>query len=40
MEHTHEDTPIIDTQEQDMENNYVEQDDLYEDKNDDLITEE
>ena len=40
MEHTYEYTHPIDTQEQDMENNEVEQDDFYEDINDDLITEE
>ena len=40
MEHTHEDTHLIDTQEQDMENNEFEQDGLYENTNYDLITEE
>ena len=40
MEHTNENTRLIDTQEQDMENNEVEQYELYDDTNDDLITEE
>ena len=41
MENTHEGTPhLIDTQEQGMENNDIEQEKLYEDRNDDLINEE
>ena len=40
MEHTHEDTHIIDTQEQYMEKNDIEQDEFYEETNDNLITEE
>ena len=40
MKNTHEDTPLIDTQEQDIENTKVEQDELYENTNDDLITED
>ena len=39
MEHTHEETHIIDTKEQDMENNEVEQYELYEETNYDFITE-
>ena len=39
MEHTHENTHLIDTQEQDMENNDFEQDEVYEETNYDLITE-
>ena len=40
MENTHEDTYLIDAQEQDMKKNDAEQDKFYEDTNDDLITEE
>ena len=40
MENTHEDTHLIDTQEQDMENTEVKQEELYKDTNYDLITEE
>ena len=40
VEHTHEDTHLIYTQEQDMENNEVEKDECYEETNDYLITEE
>ena len=40
MEHTHENTHLLDTQEQDMENNEAEQYEFYEKKNDELITEE
>ena len=40
MENTHEDTYLIDTQEQDIENNEVEQEEFHENTNDDLITEE
>ena len=40
MENTHEDTHLIDTQEQDMENNEIEQDKLYEDTSDELINKE
>ena len=39
-EHTHEYTHLVDTQEQDMENNGVEQDEFYEETNDELINEE
>ena len=38
MENIHEDNHLIYTQEQDMENNEVEKEKLYEYKNDDLIT--
>ena len=40
MENTHEDTYLIDAQEQDMKKNDAEQDKFYEDTNDELITEE
>ena len=40
MENSHENTDLIDTQEQDMYNNEVKKDELYEERNDDLITEE
>ena len=40
MEHTHENTHLLDTQEQDMENNEAEKYEFYERKNDELITEE
>ena len=40
MENNHEDTHLIDTQEQDMENTDSEQEEFYEDTNYDLITEE
>ena len=40
MEHTHENTYLIYTQEQYMENNEVKQDELYEETNYNLITEE
>ena len=40
MEHTHQDTHLIVTQEQDMENNYFEQDNFYEETNYYLTTEE
>ena len=40
MDHNHEKTHLIDTQEQDMENNEAEQDELYDEKNDELINEE
>ena len=40
MKNTYKDTHLIDTQEQDTENNQVEQDEFYEETNDDLITEE
>ena len=40
MDHNHENTHRIDTQEQDMGNNEVEQDELYDEKNYGLITEE
>ena len=40
MDHNHENTHFIDTQEQDMENNEVEHDALYYEINDDFITEE
>ena len=39
MEHTNKDTHLIDTQEQYMGNIESEQDDLYEETNDDLITD-
>ena len=39
MEYTHENTHLIDTQEHKMENNEVKQDEIYNEKNDDLITE-
>ena len=40
MEHTHENTHLIYTQEQDMENNEIKLDELYDKTNDYLITEE
>ena len=40
MDHNHEDTHIIDTQYQDMENNEAKQDELYYKTNDYLINEE
>ena len=40
MDHNHEKTHLIDTQEQDMENNEIEQDEFYDKKNDNSITEE
>ena len=39
MEHNHENTHLIGTQEHDMDKNEVEKDELYEETNDDLITE-
>ena len=39
MDHNHENTHLIDTREQDMENNEVEQDELYNNTNDKFITE-
>ena len=39
MDHHHENTHLIDTQEQNMENNEVEKDELYDEKNDYLIPE-
>ena len=40
MEHTHEETRIIDTKQQDMENNKFQKYELYEETNYDFITEE
>ena len=40
MDHHRENTHLIDTQEQDMENNYIEQDEFHDNTNDDLIPEE
>ena len=40
MENTHEITNLIDTKEQDMKKNEIKQDELYEETNDELITEE
>ena len=40
MDHNHENNHLIDTQEQDMENNEIEQDEFYDKKNDNSITEE
>ena len=39
MEHTNENNHLIDTQEQYMKNNEVAQDELYDETNDELITE-
>ena len=39
-ENSHEDTHIIDTQEKDIEDTEVEQEEFYEDTNDTLYTEE
>ena len=40
MDHNQENTHRIDTQEEDIENNEVEQDELYYKTNDNLITKE
>ena len=40
MDNTHEDTHLMDTKEQIIEYFQVEQEELFEDKNDNMITEE